>query len=31
VVAVCRLLSDHYVSGGRFRNLLKKEILSRDS
>jgi hypothetical protein len=26
-----RLLSDHYVSGGRFRNLLKKEILSRDS
>jgi len=25
-----RLLSDHYVSRGRFRNLLKKEILAQD-
>ena len=26
-----RLLSDHYVSKGRFRNLLKKEILSEEA
>ncbi|KPJ90711.1 MAG: hypothetical protein AMS18_10210 [Gemmatimonas sp. SG8_17] len=25
-----RLLSDHYQSKGRFRNLLKKEILNQD-
>jgi len=25
-----RLLSDHYVSKGRFKNLLKKEILNQE-
>jgi len=25
-----RLLSDHYVSKGRFKNLLQREILKRD-
>jgi len=25
-----RLLSDHYVSKGRFRNILRKEILKKE-